>query len=297
MGGLPAGAKLLFGKDNLPPAADPDLGNNEWEFVRKATLTKVMRIDQPFAVTTIHGGDPQGCRDGYLAIDSQGHPYPIDLKVFEETFEDPDLPSHPALTVEKAIECAIEGIPGGSADGSIARGALRGVLGVLRGDQPAADAFPNAGRPADGWQGTEPADGTRRKLIYDTIVEHTETVLGGRGADMAVALGLADNIEERLLAASMEVGGGEGQQPQGHIPPTIGRIVWYREPAAKPSEPSADRAAIVLDVGEPTDDGERVGLKVFTPHGDHYRCCVRHVERHPEKDAPDYSWRWPERVG
>lgn len=247
MGGLPAGAKPLFGKDNLPPAADEALGGHEWELVRKATLTKVMRIDRPFAVTTIHGGPPQECLDGFLALDSQGHPYPIDLKVFEETFEDPNLPVEPAAA-------------------------------------------------PDGWQGTEPAEGTRRKLIRDTIASFA--VQEGSLADNS--LGIADEIEERLLAVEVPVGGGEGtdpgerdRQPATASAPTLGRVVWYCEAPAKPGELPIDRAAIVLEV----DDEEQCVLWVFSPSGGYCKGAVRHAERAPEEQAKMYCWRWPERTG
>lgn len=79
-------ASPLFGKDNLPVGGDAELGGHPWREYQKKQPTKALRIDGTFRVVTIHGGEPQVCHDGYLAIDSQGHPYPIDRKVFEETF-------------------------------------------------------------------------------------------------------------------------------------------------------------------------------------------------------------------
>lgn len=76
----------LFSKDVLPDDfAGP--GGHAWAEFRKTTLTKALKIDGPFRVTTIHGGDPQACFDGWLALDSAGHPYPIDSSVFDATFE------------------------------------------------------------------------------------------------------------------------------------------------------------------------------------------------------------------
>lgn len=51
---------------------------------------------------------------------------------------------------------------------------------------------PDGGTPSDGWQGTEPAEGTRRKLVFDVLAS------GGIAGDLALTL--ADQIEERLLA-------------------------------------------------------------------------------------------------
>lgn len=87
--------------------------------------------------------------------------------------------------------------------------------------------------------------------------------------------------------------GDAANQPQGQVAPTLGRIVWYCEPAAKPGDVAVDRAAIVLAAG----DGDNVDLWVFTPSGGYYKAAVRHVERAPEDQPKMYAWRWSERVG
>lgn len=77
----------LFGKDNLPADFDGELGGHAWAEFRKLGVTKALRIEGTFRVLTIHGGEPQVCHDGWLAIDNQGHPYPINREVFERSFE------------------------------------------------------------------------------------------------------------------------------------------------------------------------------------------------------------------
>lgn len=77
---------FLFTKDALPDDFDAP-GGHAWAEFRKATTTRALRIDGPFRVMTIHGGEPQECSDGWLALDSEGHPYPIDDVVFSATFE------------------------------------------------------------------------------------------------------------------------------------------------------------------------------------------------------------------
>lgn len=42
--------------------------------------TKICRVHEPFIVETIHG--EVTCYDGYIGIDSQGFPYPIDADEF-----------------------------------------------------------------------------------------------------------------------------------------------------------------------------------------------------------------------
>jgi hypothetical protein len=51
---------------------------------RKRSYTKAIRIRGPFRVHTTEG--TMTCPDGYLAIDSEGNPYPIDRKVFETSY-------------------------------------------------------------------------------------------------------------------------------------------------------------------------------------------------------------------
>jgi hypothetical protein len=53
---------------------------------RKTTVTQAARMDGPFRVLTAEG--PLECKDGYLAIDSRGYPYPIDREEFEAIYEE-----------------------------------------------------------------------------------------------------------------------------------------------------------------------------------------------------------------
>ncbi len=70
---------LSFKKETLPLR---DFGR---EYVRKITSTFAWRMRSPFEVETLEG--TMTCEDGYLAVDVEGNPYPIDAKVFEKTFE------------------------------------------------------------------------------------------------------------------------------------------------------------------------------------------------------------------
>lgn len=65
-----------YSKDNLPQEG--------WKTYRKKRLTDAMRIEGPFEVETTEG--VLVCKDGYLAIDSRGFPYPIDKEEFEQIY-------------------------------------------------------------------------------------------------------------------------------------------------------------------------------------------------------------------
>lgn len=52
---------------------------------RKRKLTAAVRILGPFSVETQEG--VLTCKDGYLAVDSAGWPFPIDLDEFEALYE------------------------------------------------------------------------------------------------------------------------------------------------------------------------------------------------------------------
>lgn len=56
-----------------------------WGLYRKRPLTRAARIDGPFSVETREG--LLTCRDGYLAIDAHGWPYPIAREEFELIYE------------------------------------------------------------------------------------------------------------------------------------------------------------------------------------------------------------------
>jgi hypothetical protein len=47
-----------------------------YELYRKLLPTRMWRIDGPFTCLTIDGNWAT-CKDGWLALDAQGHPYPI----------------------------------------------------------------------------------------------------------------------------------------------------------------------------------------------------------------------------
>ena len=57
----------------------------EWPRYRKRTLTAALRIDGPFVVDTDEG--PLTCRDGWLALDARGFPYPIAADEFDLIYE------------------------------------------------------------------------------------------------------------------------------------------------------------------------------------------------------------------
>jgi len=53
---------------------------------RKRINTRAVRMPRPFRTETQHG--TVTCADGYLAIDDDGYPYPIEKKVFESSYEE-----------------------------------------------------------------------------------------------------------------------------------------------------------------------------------------------------------------
>lgn len=55
-----------------------------WGLYRKVRNTKAMRILGPFIVETREG--VISCPDGYLALDSEGYPYPIAREEFEKIY-------------------------------------------------------------------------------------------------------------------------------------------------------------------------------------------------------------------
>lgn len=56
-----------------------------WLLYRKKYLTPAKRISGVFKVETTEGC--LTCKDGYLAVDSRGFPYPIDKEEFETIYE------------------------------------------------------------------------------------------------------------------------------------------------------------------------------------------------------------------
>lgn len=85
---LPDGARVQFSKDNLPADFDEQIGGNAWAEFSKVGVTRAIKIERPFSVQTIYAGANQDGQAGdWLALDSEGHPYPIAASVFESTFK------------------------------------------------------------------------------------------------------------------------------------------------------------------------------------------------------------------
>lgn len=57
----------VFDREHLP--------EGEWHTFRKVVPTLMIRIDGPFQVMTSEG--PLTCRDGFVAMDQRGYPYPL----------------------------------------------------------------------------------------------------------------------------------------------------------------------------------------------------------------------------
>lgn len=68
-----------FTRDHLP--GDPDT----WEPYRKVVPTPAVRIQGPFIVATVHDLNVT-CDDGWLAVDAEGFPYPIDAEAFDSLY-------------------------------------------------------------------------------------------------------------------------------------------------------------------------------------------------------------------
>jgi hypothetical protein len=69
--------KPLFRKESLPEGSF-----QEFEKVRR---TMAMRIEGTFHCLTSEG-NLASCTDGWLALDSKGHPYPINAEEFDLTY-------------------------------------------------------------------------------------------------------------------------------------------------------------------------------------------------------------------
>jgi len=67
----------VFSKEHLPDFS------NARKF-RKKVLTRAIRINTEFTVETSEG--KLSCKDGYLAIDARGYPYPIAKDEFEKIY-------------------------------------------------------------------------------------------------------------------------------------------------------------------------------------------------------------------
>lgn len=71
---------MHFTRDSVPGAS-----HESWRSYNKRAVTRAKRIDGPFSVETREG--LLTCRDGYLAIDAHGWPYPIAREEFELIYE------------------------------------------------------------------------------------------------------------------------------------------------------------------------------------------------------------------
>jgi len=58
----------------------------DWKDYRKTTTTRMLRMDGPFAVQTLEG--LVDCPDGWLAVDTQGHPYPVAATIHDQSYEE-----------------------------------------------------------------------------------------------------------------------------------------------------------------------------------------------------------------
>ena len=67
-----------FNKENLP--------SDGWKTYKKKVLTKAIKIDGEFTVNTSEG--PLHCKDGYLATDARGYPYPIATDEFSLIYDE-----------------------------------------------------------------------------------------------------------------------------------------------------------------------------------------------------------------
>lgn len=71
---------------NIGPASgDLTLQPRSWQVYRKTALTAALRILGNFAVETSEG--LLTCKDGYLAVDARGYPYPIAADEFDLIYE------------------------------------------------------------------------------------------------------------------------------------------------------------------------------------------------------------------
>ena len=77
--------KIMDRKEDILTFKKECLPEKGWVKYRKKHLTKAQRIIESFEVETTEG--ILICRDGYLAIDSRGFPYPIDKEEFETIYE------------------------------------------------------------------------------------------------------------------------------------------------------------------------------------------------------------------
>jgi hypothetical protein len=73
--------------DELPVFGPTDLGDiqpTDWHHFAMKQLVPAIRINGPFYVQTRDG--MLKCNDGWLALDVNGFPYPIDDEVFKKSY-------------------------------------------------------------------------------------------------------------------------------------------------------------------------------------------------------------------
>lgn len=107
MSGFPAGrveaavggaaAVPVFDRESIG-VATPPVG--EWTLCRKTALTPMIRVVGAFEVETSEGR--MRCEDGYLAVDSEGNPYPIAAEVAAASYESVGEAPSPASAAEVA---------------------------------------------------------------------------------------------------------------------------------------------------------------------------------------------------
>lgn len=68
----------LITKDNLP--------SGELKRYQKTYEPRAIKMNGPFTCATLEGNIAR-CEDGWLVVDSQGFPYPVDRIEFETTYK------------------------------------------------------------------------------------------------------------------------------------------------------------------------------------------------------------------
>lgn len=74
-----------------------NLPEGEYKLYQKKVPTRALRMDGPFTVETSEG--PLTCKDGYVAIDARGYPYPIAVDEFALIYEEAE-DRKPATTLD-----------------------------------------------------------------------------------------------------------------------------------------------------------------------------------------------------
>ena len=70
---------------DVPLFSSRHLPAGEYRTFRKVYKPKAVRMSGPFSCLTGEG-NVASCENGWLAIDSHGHPYPIGATEFESTY-------------------------------------------------------------------------------------------------------------------------------------------------------------------------------------------------------------------